>query len=114
GTDLHDDLAVVRVSGHPAGAQPLWQRPFFPKPVAGDQLLLVGSPYGLEGTVTTGVVSRGSKKTIQTDAAANPGHSGGPAVDKEGHVVGILVAGGGENLNFAVPIAKVCVSLRSC
>lgn len=114
GTDQHNDLAVVRVSGHPAGAQPLWQKPFFPKPAAGDQLLLVGSPYGLEGTVTTGVVSRVSAKTIQTDAAANPGNSGGPALDKQGHVVGILVAGGGENLNFAVPIAKVCVSLRSC
>jgi S1-C subfamily serine protease len=114
GTDLHDDLAVVRVSGHPAGARALWQKPFVPKPQAGDQLLLIGSPYGLEGTVTTGVVSRVTSKTIQTDAAANPGNSGGPAVDKQGNVVGILVSGGGENLNFAVPIAKVCRSLRHC
>jgi len=76
--------------------------------------LLIGSPYGLEGTVTTGVVSRVTSKTIQTDAAANPGNSGGPAVDKQGNVVGILVSGGGENLNFAVPIAKVCRSLRHC
>ena len=114
GTDERDDLAVVRVSGHPAGAQALWQRPFLPKLHAGDQLLLIGSPYGLEGTVTTGVVSRVTGKTIQTDAAANPGNSGGPAVDKLGRVVGILVSGGGENLNFAVPIGKVCRSLRSC
>jgi S1-C subfamily serine protease len=114
GTDVRDDLAVIRVSGHPAGALALWQKPFLPTPHAGDQLLLIGSPYGLEGTVTTGVVSRVTSKAIQTDAAANPGNSGGPAVDKHGRVVGILVSGGGENLNFAVPIAKVCRSLRSC
>jgi S1-C subfamily serine protease len=114
GTDAHDDLAIIRVSGHPAGALALWQTPILPKPHAGDQLLLIGSPYGLEGTVTTGVVSRVTSKVIQTDAAANPGNSGGPAVDKHGRVVGILVSGGGENLNFAVPIAKVCLSLRTC
>jgi serine protease Do len=112
--DARDDLALVRVSGHPVGARALWQKPLLPTPRAGDQLLLVGSPYGLEGTVTTGVVSRVTKNAIQTDAAANPGNSGGPAVDREGRVVGILVSGGGENLNFAVPIAKVCRSLRSC
>jgi serine protease Do len=51
---------------------------------------------------------------IQTDAAANPGNSGGPAVDAHGRVVGVLVRGGGENLNFAVPIARVCSRLRDC
>ncbi len=113
-TDPHDDLALVRVSGHPAGALALWQTPHVAVPRAGDQLLLVGSPYGLEGTVTTGVVSRVTVDAIQTDAAANPGNSGGPAVDAAGRLVGILVSGGGQNLNFAVPIAKVCRSLRSC
>jgi S1-C subfamily serine protease len=113
--DPDDDLALIRVSGSPAGARPLWQdvRAAAP-PRAGDQLLLIGSPYGLEGTVTTGIVSRVSKKVIQTDAAANPGNSGGPAIDKEGHVVGVLVAGGGENLNFAIPIGRACVKLRAC
>ena len=80
----------------------------------GETVIAVGNPFGLSGTVTTGVVSRVTSKVIQTDAAANPGNSGGPAVDKHGRVVGILVSGGGENLNFAVPIAKVCLSLRSC
>ena len=79
-----------------------------------DELLLVGSPYGLYGTVTTGVVSRVSWKVIQTDAAANPGNSGGPALDKHGHVVGVLVAGGGENINFVVPIRLACKKLRRC
>ena len=64
--------------------------------------------------MTTGVGSRVTKKLIQTDAAANPGNSGGPAIDKQGHVVGVLVSGGGENLNFAVPIVRACIKLRSC
>jgi S1-C subfamily serine protease len=114
GRDRTRDLAVLRVDGKPVGANPLWQKPVANKPRVGDALLLVGSPYGLGGTVTSGVVSRVRAKEIQTDAAANPGNSGGPAVDRKGRVVGVLVAGGGENLNFAVPIARLCGSLRHC
>ena len=76
--------------------------------------LLVGSPFGLSGTVTTGVVSRVTPKLVQTDAAANPGNSGGPAVAKDGRIVGVLVAGGGENINFAVRIDRACAKLRAC
>jgi S1-C subfamily serine protease len=112
--DRANDLALVRVSGRPAGATPLWQRAEITAPRAGDQLLLVGSPYGLEGTVTTGIVSRVTRRAIQTDAAANPGNSGGPALDRSGRVVGVLLSGGGENLNFAVPIARACMALRAC
>lgn len=112
--DTANDLAVLRVSGQPAGAAPLWQKPQENRPRPGDELLLVGSPYGLAGTVTTGIVSRVAPTLIQTDAAANPGNSGGPAVDSQGHVVGVLVSGGGENLNFAVPIRRLCLSLRDC
>jgi S1-C subfamily serine protease len=114
GRDRGRDLAVLRVDGKPVGARPLWQKPQANKPRVGDALLLIGSPYGLGGTVTSGVVSRVRPKEIQTDAAANPGNSGGPAVDRKGHVVGVLVAGGGENLNFAVPIMRLCGSLRHC
>jgi S1-C subfamily serine protease len=114
GRDRARDLAVLRVDGKPVGAKPLWQKPVANKPRVGDALLLVGSPYGLGGTVTSGVVSRVRPKEIQTDAAANPGNSGGPAVDRKGRIVGVLVAGGGENLNFAVPIARLCGSLRRC
>src|SRR5436190_1485892 len=74
----------------------------------------VACPYGLYGTVTTGIVSRVTRRVIQTDAAANPGNSGGPALDKQGHVVGVLVAGGGENINFAIPIGLACAKLRQC
>jgi S1-C subfamily serine protease len=113
-TDPRNDLALIRLNAQPAGARPLWQSSQPNKPSPGDELLLVGSPYGLDGTVTTGVVSRVTYRWIQTDAAANPGNSGGPAIDKQGHVVGVLVAGGGENLNFAVPIRLVCKKLRDC
>ena len=114
GTDPKHDLAIVRMDAKPAGAVPLWQKPRTKLPQTGDQLLLVGSPYGLYGTVTTGIVSRVSSTAIQTDAAANPGNSGGPALDKQGHIVGVLVAGGGENINFAIPIRQLCKKLRAC
>ena len=64
--------------------------------------------------MTRGVVSRVTRDAIQTDAAANPGNSGGPAIERRGRVVGVLVGGGGENVNFAVPIARVRAALRSC
>lgn len=112
-TDSVNDLATIRVRG--AIAPTLWQTPDSTlTPLPGDQLLLVGSPYGLEGTVTTGVVSRVAYDEIQTDAAANPGNSGGPGVDQHGRVVGVLLSGGGENLNFLVPIQRACVTVRAC
>lgn len=111
--DGDNDLALVRVSG--LVAAPLWQDPeTLGRPRAGDQVVLVGSPYGLEGSVTTGVVSRSSALEIQTDAAANPGNSGGPVVDGEGLVAGVLVSGAGENVNFAVPLRRACIALREC
>ena len=113
--DAKNDLAVIRIDGHPAGAAPLWQKALTRPPAPGDSLLLVGSPYGLSGTVTKGIVSRVTSKLIQTDAAANPGNSGGPAIDASGHVVGVLVSGIlGSGLSFAVPIARMCQQLRSC
>jgi S1-C subfamily serine protease len=114
GVDPKHDLAVIRISGRPANAAPLWQDAPAAPPRTGTELLLVGSPFGLEGTVTTGVVSRVTRRYIQTDAAANPGNSGGPALDRTGRVVGVLVSGGGENINFAIPIRHVCAKLRAC
>jgi S1-C subfamily serine protease len=114
GIDLKNDLAIVRVNGRPAGAAPLWQNPRTHRAQQGDQLLLIGSPFGLGGTVTTGVVSRVTKREIQTDAAANPGNSGGPALDAKGNIVGVLVSGGGENINFAIRVERACAKLRDC
>lgn len=112
--DRKNDLALLRVEGRPDGAPPLWQKPARARPRTGEKLLLVGSPYGLSGTVTTGIVSRVTRRMIQTDAAANPGNSGGPAVNSKGRVVGVLLAGGGENINFAVRIERACKLLRRC
>ena len=111
-TDPDNQLALIRVPRRIA--PPLWQRPVYSPPLVGDELLLVGSPYGYEGSVTSGVVGRVAKDEIQTDAAAYAGISGGPAVDGEGQVVGVLVSGEAENLNFAVPIGRACVKLRRC
>ena len=57
GLDARDDLAVIRVNGRPSGAAPLWQNPAAANAQPGDELLLVGSPFGLAGTVTSGVVA---------------------------------------------------------
>jgi putative serine protease PepD len=111
-TDGVNDLAVVRVRN--LRAPPLWQAPETRLPVAGDRVLLVGSPFGLEGTVTSGVVSRVRADEIIVDAAANPGNSGGPVVDSEGHVVGVLRSGVEETLSFLVPIERACVTARRC
>ena len=111
-TDEGNDLALIRVPHRIA--PPLWQRPVYTPPLVGDELLVAGSPLGYEGSITSGVVGRVSFREIQTDAAAYPGISGGPVVDAEGQVVGVLVTGEGENLNFAVPINLACVRLRRC
>jgi putative serine protease PepD len=96
----------------------------------GEQVVAVGSPYGLDATVTSGIVSAlnrpvavgadadGNSTTypaIQTDAAINPGNSGGPLVDMQGRVVGINASirtsdsgsGGSIGLGFAIPIDEV-------
>jgi len=79
----------------------------------GEPVLIAGNPLGLQGSVTTGVISSirddpsaGGFKVIQTDASANPGNSGGPLVNRESEVIGIVTFKivGGENLNFAIPV----------
>lgn len=78
----------------------------------GEQVIAIGSPHGLDGTVTSGIISAvrnspdGTFKIIQTDAAANPGNSGGPLLNSRGQAIGV-VAGkrtNSESLNFAIPI----------
>jgi S1-C subfamily serine protease len=73
------------------------------KPRVGQMAVAVGSPWGLESTVTAGIVSM-----VQTDAAINPGNSGGPLVNREGGVLGINVSiftdsGANDGVGFAVP-----------
>jgi S1-C subfamily serine protease len=109
------DVAVVQVdrSGLPAADLALDQGP-----IVGQMAIAVGSPWGLQGTVTAGIISavdqsipsEGSARAVlQTDAAINPGNSGGPLVDREGRVLGINVSifslsGANDGVGFAVPI----------
>ncbi len=78
----------------------------------GQEVLAIGSPLGLQNTVTRGIVSAvrttGGVELIQTDAAINPGNSGGPLLDRDGRVIGVTtlnVLRGAESLGFAVAIA---------
>jgi len=85
----------------------------------GQRVLVVGSPFGLGFTLTTGIMSgwaapptpvmRGDPKMIQTTAPINPGNSGGPVVDSDGRVVGMTTAmlSGAQNIGFAIPINRV-------
>lgn len=113
GRDRARDVAVVQVkrAGLKAAKLALGVRTH-----VGDIAVAIGSPFGLEETVTAGVVSGigrtletpgGAVDAIQTDASINPGSSGGPLADREGRVIGINVAknGAGEDgLGLAVPI----------
>ncbi|MDR2717166.1 MAG: trypsin-like peptidase domain-containing protein [Treponema sp.] len=88
-------------------------------PQVGDTVLAIGSPGGLEKTVTSGIVSALSRRflqigdVIQIDAAVNPGNSGGPVVDTSGRLVGIVFAGieQYQGLNFAVPAERLAAAL---
>ncbi len=109
------DLAVVRI---PGGDLPVARLGNSEDLEVGQLVIAIGNPFGLEHTVTSGVVSalrqRGTgisdnEDYIQTDAAINPGNSGGPLVDLKGRVVGINSAilshtGGYQGIGFAIPI----------
>ncbi len=117
GVDGVTDLAVVRVRGvRDLQAAPLGDSEALE---VGDWAIALGSPYGLERTVTLGIVSSlhrdinslgfADKRLdlIQTDAAINPGNSGGPLIDAAGQVIGIntlVRSGPGAGLGFAIPI----------
>ncbi|MFB6359793.1 MAG: S1C family serine protease [Halobacteriales archaeon] len=115
GTDVYTDLAVLRPAAGPA-AEAL---PFVDsKPAIGTEVVAIGSPFGLEKSLTTGVVSGVGRAiptragftipdSVQTDAAVNPGNSGGPLVTLDGEVVGVIRSGGGDNIGFAISAALV-------
>jgi len=88
-------------------------------PRVGDTVLAIGTPIGLEKTVTSGIVSALGRRflqigdVVQIDAAVNPGNSGGPVIDNEGRLVGIVFAGIAQfqGLNFAVPAEMLAAAL---
>ncbi|TDC73329.1 trypsin-like serine protease [Micromonospora sp. KC606] len=119
GRDPDSDIAVLRVDG--AGRLPAL--PLAPGQArVGEPVLAVGSPLGLSGTVTAGIVSAldrpvrlggGARQAaVQTDASINPGNSGGPLVNARGEVVGVntaiatLEGGGSIGIGFAIPVER--------
>lgn len=107
GVDARRDLAIIKVSGFNLPAVDLGDSELLK---IGEPIAVVGSPRGLSGTVTTGVLSAirvvDGQTVLQVDAAVNPGNSGGPMIRLDGTVAGVLVAKlkNSENINFAVPI----------
>ena len=119
GVDPVTDLAVVKVSG--TKNLPIAQLGDSDRVKVGDWAIAVGNPFGLDNTVTLGIVStlkRASSTVgmtdkrldfIQTDAAINPGNSGGPLLNAQGQVIGINTAirADAMGIGFAIPINKV-------
>ncbi|MBT8543120.1 Do family serine endopeptidase [Polynucleobacter paneuropaeus] len=112
GMDKRTDVAVVRIDAHDLPKLPLGDSS---KVRVGEWVLAIGSPFGLENTVTAGIVSAKSRDTgdylpfIQTDVAVNPGNSGGPLLNTAGQVIGINSqifsrSGGYMGISFAIPI----------
>jgi serine protease Do len=118
GTDRETDVAVIKIDA---------KRPLTPVTIAnsdsvqvGEEAIAIGSPFGLEATVTAGIVSATGRdigaqqfqRFIQTDAAINPGNSGGPLLNIRGEVIGVntMIAtqsGGYQGVGFALPINMV-------
>ena len=118
GIDASTDLAVLKVNAPVSEVFPL-SLGDSSKLAVGDSVVAIGSPFGLEGTVTSGIVSALHREmtspnhfaidnSIQTDAAINHGNSGGPLLDSQGKVVGVTSqiesnSGGNEGVGFAIP-----------
>ncbi|HYM60427.1 MAG TPA: trypsin-like peptidase domain-containing protein [Thermoanaerobaculia bacterium] len=117
GVDPDSDLAVLRVDSRKLSAAPIGTSSDL---MIGETVIAIGNPFGLSGSVTTGVVSALGRSVpskeagrtftdfIQTDASINPGNSGGPLVNIEGRVIGINVAiyAQAQNIGFAIPVDR--------
>jgi serine protease Do len=114
GTDPATDLALLKIDVTGLAVLPLGDSD---RLQVGEPVMAIGNPFGLDQTVTTGIVSAKERfigsgpydDFIQTDASINPGNSGGPLIDSRGSVVGINTAifsqtGGSVGIGFAIPI----------
>ena len=124
GTDKRTDVAVVKIE---AGNLPAVKIGDVNRLKVGEWVMAIGSPFGLDSTVTAGIVSAKARDTgefipfIQTDVAINPGNSGGPLINLRGEVVGINSqilsrSGGFMGISFAIPIdeaTRVADQLRA-
>lgn len=114
GTDVHSDLAVISADNVPESARPL---SFIENsPVIGQKVVVIGNPYNLNGSITSGIVSGIDRlipspagyqipDAIQTDAAVNPGNSGGPLMALDGTVMGVVNSKRGDNIAFGISAA---------
>ncbi len=124
GADKRSDVALVKIE---ATGLPVVRIGDVNRLKVGEWVIAIGSPFGLESTVTAGIVSAKARDTgdlvklIQTDVAINPGNSGGPLINMRGEVVGINSqiysrSGGYMGISFAIPIdeaSRVAESLRT-
>jgi serine protease Do len=124
GADKRSDVALVKIE---ASGLPTVRVGDVGRLKVGEWVIAIGSPFGLESTVTAGIVSAKARDTgdlvklIQTDVAINPGNSGGPLINMRGEVVGINSqiysrSGGYMGISFAIPIdeaIRVSDSLRT-
>jgi serine protease Do len=124
GSDKRSDVAVVKID---ATGLPAVKVGDVSRLKVGEWVMAIGSPFGLENTVTAGIVSAKQRDTgdylpfIQTDVAINPGNSGGPLINMRGEVVGINSqiysrSGGSMGISFAIPMdeaVRVSEQLRS-
>lgn len=116
GTDVFSDLAVIKINENVTNLPLVLTLGNSSELEVGDQVVAIGNPFGLEGSMTTGIVSQIGRllsidergfsipDAIQTDASINPGNSGGPLLDMTGQVIGVNTAGifpGG--IGLAVP-----------
>jgi serine protease Do len=121
GSDKVSDIAVLKIDAHDLPTVQLGNSDAI---AVGDYVLAIGEPFGLEETATAGIVSAKGRSLpgdgyvpfIQTDAAVNPGNSGGPLFDANGQVVGINAqiysnSGGYQGVSFAIPI-NVAVQIK--
>jgi serine protease Do len=117
GVDPDSDVAVLRVDAKNLLAAPIGTSSDL---LIGETVIAVGNPFGLSGTVTTGVVSALGRSVpskeagrtftdfIQTDASINPGNSGGPLLNIEGRVIGIntMIYANAQGIGFAIPVDR--------
>jgi len=113
GKDAKTDIALIKIK--PNDSLPVAETGDSEKLRVGDWVLAIGNPFGLEQTVTAGIVSAKGRvigagpydNFIQTDASINPGNSGGPLFNMEGKVVGIntAIVAQGQGIGFAIPIS---------
>jgi S1-C subfamily serine protease len=123
GGDPNKDIAVLRIHPPPAALSPVRLPPEDSSLVVGQKTLAIGNPFGLDHTLTTGVVSALGRDVmgyggvtirdmIQTDASINPGNSGGPLLDSAGRLIGMNTmiysrSGGSAGIGFAVPVSSI-------